>query len=62
MYVTVVGAGEVGSYVAERLSRQGIDVAVVETDAHQLHSWKRTSTCSRYAVAEPTPPCWPRRG
>ncbi|MEZ5371988.1 MAG: Trk system potassium transporter TrkA [Microthrixaceae bacterium] len=37
MHVIVVGAGEVGSYVAERLSRQGIDVAVIETDAHQLH-------------------------
>jgi trk system potassium uptake protein TrkA len=31
--VIVVGAGEVGSYIAERLSRQGIDVYVVERDA-----------------------------
>jgi trk system potassium uptake protein TrkA len=30
MYVIVVGAGEVGSYVAGRLSREGHDVAVVE--------------------------------
>ncbi|MEZ5382683.1 MAG: Trk system potassium transporter TrkA [Microthrixaceae bacterium] len=36
MHVIVVGAGEVGSYVAERLSRQGIDVAVIETDANRL--------------------------
>ncbi len=33
MRVIVVGAGEVGSYVADRLSREGIDVYVVETDA-----------------------------
>lgn len=32
MRVIVVGAGEVGSYVAERLSRQGIDVFVIERD------------------------------
>jgi trk system potassium uptake protein TrkA len=34
--VIVVGAGEVGSYVAERLSREGHDVAVVELDASRL--------------------------
>ena len=33
MRVIVVGAGEVGSYIAERLSRQGIDVYVIERDA-----------------------------
>ena len=32
----MVGAGEVGSYVAERLSREGHDVAVVELDASRL--------------------------
>jgi len=31
--VIVVGAGEVGSYVAERLSRQGVDVFVIERNA-----------------------------
>lgn len=36
MRVIVVGAGEVGSYVAERLSREGHDVAVVELDAFRL--------------------------
>ncbi len=30
MHIIVVGAGEVGSYVAERLSREGHDVAVVD--------------------------------
>jgi len=34
--VIVVGAGEVGAYVAERLSREGHDVAVVELDAFRL--------------------------
>ena len=29
----MVGAGEVGSYVADRLSRQGVDVHVIERDA-----------------------------
>ena len=33
MRVIVVGAGEVGSYIADRLSRQGIDVYVIERDA-----------------------------
>ena len=32
MYVIVVGAGEVGSYLASRLSREGHDVAVVDRD------------------------------
>ena len=32
MRVIVVGAGEVGSYVADRLSREGVDVYVVETN------------------------------
>ena len=32
MHVIVVGAGEVGSYVAELLTRDGNDVAVIETD------------------------------
>lgn len=38
MYVIVVGAGEVGSYVADRLSREGVDVAVVEGDAARLRA------------------------
>jgi trk system potassium uptake protein len=37
VYVVVIGAGEVGSYVAERLSREGHDVAVVEADPRRLH-------------------------
>lgn len=36
MYIIVVGAGEVGSYVAERLSREGHDVAIVEQDRRRL--------------------------
>jgi len=32
MRIIVIGAGEVGSYVAERLSREGHDVALVERD------------------------------
>jgi trk system potassium uptake protein TrkA len=35
--VIVVGAGEVGSYVAERLSRQGVDVFVIERDAKRAN-------------------------
>lgn len=34
----VVGAGEVGSYVAERLSQEGHDVAVIERDPARLRS------------------------
>ena len=43
MRVIVVGAGEVGSYVADRLSRQGIDVYVVERDAKRAAHLAETS-------------------
>jgi trk system potassium uptake protein TrkA len=33
VHVIVIGAGEVGSYVADRLSKEGIDVYVIERDA-----------------------------
>ncbi len=36
MHIIVVGAGEVGSYVADSLSREGHDMAVVEQDRHRL--------------------------
>ena len=36
MHVVVVGAGEVGSYVADRLSREGHDVAIIDIDAAKL--------------------------
>lgn len=36
MHVIVVGAGEVGSYVAELLTRGGNDVAVIEQDRDKL--------------------------
>ncbi len=36
MRVVVVGAGEVGSYVADRLSREGHDVVVVEKSRRRL--------------------------
>ena len=38
MHVIIVGAGEVGSYVADRLSREGVDVAVVEDDVARLQA------------------------
>ncbi|MGI8793345.1 MAG: Trk system potassium transporter TrkA [Acidimicrobiales bacterium] len=36
MHVIVIGAGEVGSYLAERLSREGHDVVVVDKDSRRL--------------------------
>ena len=33
MHVVIVGAGEVGGYLAERLGAEGVDVVVIETDA-----------------------------
>ena len=36
MHVVVVGAGEVGSYVADRLSREGHDVAIVDLSSSKL--------------------------
>ena len=38
MYVIVVGAGEVGTYVADRLSREGHDVAVIERNRSALRA------------------------
>ncbi|RMH80231.1 MAG: Trk system potassium transporter TrkA [Actinomyces sp.] len=38
MHIVVVGAGEVGSYVAERLAREGHDVAVIDIDADRLRA------------------------
>jgi trk system potassium uptake protein TrkA len=36
VHVVVVGAGEVGSYVADRLSREAHDVALIDIDAAKL--------------------------
>lgn len=36
MHIIVMGAGEVGMYIADRLSREGHDVAVVERDRDRL--------------------------
>jgi len=33
VHVVIIGAGEVGGYLAERLGSEGIDVVVIETDA-----------------------------
>ncbi|HEU5302616.1 MAG TPA: Trk system potassium transporter TrkA [Acidimicrobiia bacterium] len=41
MRVIVIGAGEVGYYLAERLSLEGHDIAVIEQDAERLHDMKR---------------------
>ncbi len=38
MHVVVVGAGEVGSYVADRLSREGHDVAIIDIDGAKLRA------------------------
>ncbi len=36
MHVVVIGAGEVGSYVADRLSREGHDVGIIDIDRDKL--------------------------
>ena len=36
MHVVVIGAGEVGSYVADRLSREGHDVGIIDIDREKL--------------------------
>ncbi|MEZ5170288.1 MAG: Trk system potassium transporter TrkA [Acidimicrobiia bacterium] len=41
VHIVVIGAGEVGSYLAERLSREGHDVAMVEQDADRLEQLTR---------------------
>jgi trk system potassium uptake protein TrkA len=43
VYVIIVGAGEVGSYLADRLSREGIDVAVIEKDPGRLSELEEQS-------------------
>lgn len=35
MHVVIVGAGEVGGYLAERLAGEGVDVVVIEKDPHR---------------------------
>ena len=41
MRVIVVGAGTVGSHIAESLSAEGVDVAVIEKDAERLEKLTR---------------------
>ncbi len=41
VHIVVVGAGEVGSFLAERLSREGHDVAIVENDGAALERLRR---------------------
>ncbi len=41
MHIVVIGAGEVGSFLAERLSREGHDVAMVERDPERLEALTR---------------------
>ena len=61
VYVIVVGAGEVGTYVADRLSREGHDVAVIERDRAALREVSRSgSTCSPCSGRGPTPRCCAR--
>ncbi|MDG2219289.1 MAG: Trk system potassium transporter TrkA, partial [Acidimicrobiales bacterium] len=36
MHVVVIGAGEVGSYIADRLSREGHDVGVIDIDREKV--------------------------
>ena len=36
MRIIVVGAGEVGTYVADRLSRQEHDIALIELDSERF--------------------------
>ena len=43
MHVVVIGAGEVGSYVADRLSREGHDVGIIDIDREKLHRIDRAS-------------------
>ena len=47
--IVVAGAGEVGSYVAERLSREGNEVVVIDLSREQLEPLEKldlmTETC-----------------
>lgn len=43
MHVVVIGAGEVGSYVADRLSREGHDVGIIDIDREKLGRIDRAS-------------------
>jgi trk system potassium uptake protein len=43
VHVVVIGAGEVGSYVADRLSREGHDVGIIDIDREKLHRIDRAS-------------------
>jgi trk system potassium uptake protein TrkA len=43
VHVVVIGAGEVGSYVADRLSREGHDVGIIDIDREKLGRIDRAS-------------------
>lgn len=43
MHVVVIGAGEVGSYVADRLSREGHDVGIIDIDRGKLRRIDKAS-------------------
>jgi trk system potassium uptake protein TrkA len=45
MHIVVVGAGQVGSYLAERLSLEGQDVVVIESDADRASEMQASLDC-----------------
>jgi trk system potassium uptake protein len=45
MKIVIVGAGAVGSYLAERLAIEGQDVVVIESDAQRAHELQANVDC-----------------
>ena len=45
MHIVVIGAGAVGSYLAERLSLEGQDVVVIESDARRAAEVQEEIDC-----------------
>ena len=43
MRIVIVGAGQVGSYLAERLAVEGQDVVVVESDQARAEQMQETA-------------------
>jgi trk system potassium uptake protein len=56
MKIIILGAGQVGSNLAEHLVREGNDLTVVDVDAEKLSALQDRFDLRTSAARRPTPP------